>query len=102
MGAAFAAAYARKGATLAIADINLPQAESAANAIGLQAYAIELDVTDSRSIDAAMAQVTQRTGGIDILVNNAAVFDMAPIVEITRDSFKRPYAINVAGVRFTL
>ena len=49
-----------------------------------------------------MAQVTERTGGIDILVNNVAVFDVAPIVEITRDSFKRLYAINVAGVRFTL
>jgi D-sorbitol dehydrogenase (acceptor) len=102
IGAAFAAAYVREGATVAIADINLPRAESTAKAIGPQAYAIKMDVTDQRSIDAAMAQVMERTGSVDILVNNAAVFDMAPIVEITRDSFERLYAINVAGVLFTL
>jgi NAD(P)-dependent dehydrogenase (short-subunit alcohol dehydrogenase family) len=102
IGAAFAAAYAREGATVAIGDINRTRAETTAKAIGPEAYAIEMDVTDQRSIDAAIAEVTARTGGIDILINNAALFDLAPIVEITRESFERLYAINVAGVLFTL
>ncbi|MDP2116294.1 MAG: SDR family NAD(P)-dependent oxidoreductase, partial [Brevundimonas sp.] len=38
----------------------------------------------------------------DILINNAALFDLAPIVEINRESFDRLFAINVAGTLFTL
>ena len=41
-------------------------------------------------------------GGIDILINNAALFDAAPIADITRDSFDRLYAVNVAGTMFTM
>ena len=44
----------------------------------------------------------ERTGHLDILINNAALFDMAPIVEITRASYDKLYAINVAGTLFTL
>jgi len=63
---------------------------------------VRLDVTDQASIDAAMAQVVARAGGLDILVNNAAVFDAAPIVEITRESYDRLFSINVAGTLFTM
>ena len=70
--------------------------------IGGVAYAVELDVTDQASIEEAVQTVEARSGGIDILVNNAAVFDLAPIVEITRASYDRLFAINVAGTLFTL
>ena len=43
-----------------------------------------------------------RAGGLDILVNNAALFDLAPIVEITRESYDRLFRINVAGTLFTM
>lgn len=102
IGRAFAEAYVREGATVAIADINLARAEETAAAIGPAAYAVEIDVTTQSSIDRAIAAVEERTGGLDILVNNAALFDLAPIVEITRESFDRLYAINVAGTLFTL
>ncbi len=46
--------------------------------------------------------VVARAGGIDILVNNAAVFDLAPILDITEDSFDRVFAVNVKGLLFTL
>jgi D-sorbitol dehydrogenase (acceptor) len=59
-------------------------------------------VTEQRSIEAAVAEVIDRTGGIDILVNNAALFDLAPILDIRRESFERLFAVNVAGVLFTL
>ena len=102
IGAAFAAAYVREGATVAIADIDMARAEQTAKAIGPSAFAIRLDVTDQASINSAIAEVEKRCGGIDILINNAALFDMAPIVEITRASYDRLFSINVAGTLFTL
>jgi NAD(P)-dependent dehydrogenase (short-subunit alcohol dehydrogenase family) len=102
IGAAFAAAYVREGATVAIGDIDVARAEETAKAIGPKAFVVRLDVTDQTSIDETIAAIEKRTGGIDILVNNAALFDMAPIVEITRASFDRLFAINVAGSFFTL
>jgi D-sorbitol dehydrogenase (acceptor) len=102
IGAAFAAAYVREGATVAIADIDMVRAEQTAKSIGPSSFAIRLDVTDHASIDSAVADVEKRCGGIDILINNAALFDMAPIVEITRASYDRLFSINVAGTLFTL
>jgi NAD(P)-dependent dehydrogenase (short-subunit alcohol dehydrogenase family) len=102
IGLEFARAYLREGARVAIADINFPAAEAAAAQLGPGAVAIRLDVTDQASIDAAVAEAVQRMGRIDILINNAALFDMAPIVDITRASYDRLFAVNVAGPLFML
>ena len=102
IGRSFAEAYVREGATVAIADINIERAEQTAREIGPAAYAIKLDVTDQASIDAAIAEVERRVGGLDILINNAALFDMAPIVDIPRSSYDRLFAINVGGTLFML
>ena len=102
IGRAFAESYAREGARVAIADINLDGARQAAEAIGNGAIAVQLDVTDQASIERAVAEADTALGGIDILVNNAALFDMAPIAEITRESFDRLFSVNVAGCLFTL
>ena len=63
IGKAFAEAYVREGATVAIADINLEAAEATARGIGEKAYAVKLDVTDLASIDAAVKAVEARAGG---------------------------------------
>ncbi|MBB5275890.1 D-sorbitol dehydrogenase (acceptor) [Rhizobium rosettiformans] len=102
IGRAFAESYVREGATVAIADIDLARAEKTAAEIGPQAYAIALDVTDQASIEAAVAAVEARTGGLDILINNAALFDLAPIVEISRASYDKLFSINVAGSLFMM
>lgn len=102
IGRAFAEAYAREGATVAIADINLEAAEKTAAEIGPAAYAVRLDISDQVSIDAAIAAVEKKTGGLDILINNAALFDAAPIVEISRASYDRLFTVNVAGTLFML
>lgn len=102
IGRAFAEAYIREGATVAIADIDHQAAESTAAELGPAAYAIHLDVTDQDSIDAAIGAVERKTGGIDILVNNAALFDLAPIVEISRASYEKLFSVNVAGTLFML
>lgn len=102
IGRGFAEAYVREGATVAIADINLEAAEKTASEIGKAAYAVRLDVTDQSSIEAAVKAVETRTGGLDILINNAALFDLAPIVEISRASYEKLFSVNVAGTLFTL
>jgi D-sorbitol dehydrogenase (acceptor) len=102
IGRAFAEAYMREGARVAIADINLDAAEKTAREIGDRAYAVKLDVTDLSSIDAAVKTVEQKAGGIDVLINNAALFDAAPIVEISRASYEKLFAVNVAGTLFML
>ncbi|MGX5719788.1 L-iditol 2-dehydrogenase [Shinella zoogloeoides] len=102
IGRAFAEAYVREGARVAIADINIERAEATAKEIGPAAYAIQMDVTRQESIDAAIGTCVKEAGGLDILVNNAALFDLAPIVEITRESYDRLFSINVAGTLFTM
>ena len=102
IGRSFAEAYIREGAKVAIADIDLDRASHTASDLGPSAYAIRLDVTDQDSIDAAIQSVEDNSGGLDILINNAALFDLAPIAEISRASYDRLFAINVAGTLFML
>ncbi|MEM8631389.1 MAG: L-iditol 2-dehydrogenase [Pseudomonadota bacterium] len=102
IGKAFAAAYTREGARVAIADIDMDRARDSAAEIGHGALAIELDVTRQESIEAAVAEAVRQLGRIDVLINNAAIFTAAPIVEITRADYDRTFAINVAGALFTM
>ena len=99
IGRAFAEAYIREGAEVVIGDIDIARARETAAEIG--ASALQLDVTSQESIDAAMAEM-QAGGGIDILINNAAIFTAAPIVEIDRATYQRVFDINVAGTLFTM
>ncbi|WP_335945521.1 L-iditol 2-dehydrogenase [Pseudomonas sp. G166] len=102
IGKTFAQAYINEGATVAIADIDLQRAQVTAAELGDSAYAVKMDVIDQASIDQAIEAVVARVGKLDILINNAALFDLAPIVQITRQSYERLFSINVAGTLFTL
>jgi galactitol 2-dehydrogenase len=103
IGRSFAEAYIREGAAhVVIADINLERAQETARELGSQAHAVRLDVTDQASIDAAVKETVDKFGGIDVLINNAALFDLAPIVEITRESYEKLFAVNFSGTLFTL
>jgi NAD(P)-dependent dehydrogenase (short-subunit alcohol dehydrogenase family) len=102
IGRGFAEAYLAQGATVAIADINMEAAQATAAELGDGAYAVQLDVSDQASIDAAIAAVVAKSGKLDILINNAALFDAAQTVDITRASFDKLYAVNVAGTLFTM
>ncbi|TDH38760.1 L-iditol 2-dehydrogenase [Pseudohoeflea suaedae] len=102
IGLKFAEAYVREGAKVVIADIDLDRAKKAASNIGDAAIAVRMDVTDQSSIDEAIRTADEAFGGIDILVNNAALFSAAPIVEIERPDYDKLFAVNVAGTLFTL
>ncbi|MEL6889113.1 MAG: L-iditol 2-dehydrogenase [Pseudomonadota bacterium] len=102
IGLAFARAYVREGARVALGDIDIERARTAAAEIGEAAIAVEMDVTDQASIDGAVVATVDAFGQIDILINNAALFTAAPIAEITRDDYTRVFDINVSGTLFTL
>jgi acetoin reductase-like protein len=102
IGEAMVRAFAEEGVHVVIADVALDKGQALARSIGGKSFAVKLDVRDRASIDQMVAAVVERLGGIDILVNNAAVFDMQPILEITEASFDRQFAINVKGLLFTL
>jgi NAD(P)-dependent dehydrogenase (short-subunit alcohol dehydrogenase family) len=102
IGRAIAQRYAEEGARVFVADLQIDLARDAAETIGARAEAIEVNVSDTASINRMVAQVGAKAGGADILVNNAAVFDLAPIAEVTEKSFDKVFAVNVRGLFFTL
>lgn len=102
IGLGFAEAFVKEGAKVVIADIDIQRATDAAAAIGPVAKAVKLDVTDLPAIAAVVKAIDAEFGGIDILVNNAAIFDMAPINEITEDSYDRVFTINLKAPLFMM
>ncbi len=102
IGRTFAEAYLREGAQVIIADIDADRGAETAKELGEKAAFVRLDVTDQDSIDQAIASAAETFGQIDILINNAAIFTAAPIVEIDRADYDRVFAINVSGTLFMM
>ncbi len=102
IGLAFARAYVAEGARVVIADIDIDRAQASAQDLGADAFAIQLDVTIQSSIDAGLARAIAELGQIDILINNAAIFSAAPLVEIDRTDTQRVFDINVLGTLFMM
>jgi NAD(P)-dependent dehydrogenase (short-subunit alcohol dehydrogenase family) len=102
IGRAIAERYADEGARVIVADILEKDIEETAQAIGRGAIPVRVDVTSRASIDAMVEKAVAEAGGIDILVNGAAIFDMAPLLDITEESYDRQFAVNVKGLLFTL
>ncbi len=102
IGAAIVDRYVAEGARVAVADVAFDHAQETACRHGDKAFAVALDVTNMSSIGSAVEAVVARWGGIDILVNNAAIFDLAPIVEVSEASWDKLFAVNAKGLFFTL
>lgn len=102
IGRAICERYAQEGATVVVADLLAAEAGALAASLGGGAFAVELDVTKQASIDAMVATVVETAGGIDVLVNNAGIFDMGPVVEVTERSWDIQFAVNTKGLFFTL
>jgi len=99
IGRAIAERYIEEGARVVVADLLLDQARQTADEIG--AEAVGVDVSQLASIQEMAAAVSDRVGDVDILVNGAGVFNMAPLAEITEADFDRQFNINVRGLLFT-
>lgn len=102
IGLEFAKAYLAEGANVVLADINADAVRKLAEGFGSKALGIRMDVTRQESIDEGFAKAVQHFGSIDILINNAALFTAAPIVDITREDFDRVMAVNFTGTMFCL
>ncbi len=102
IGAAIAAGYVREGARVCVADIEFEVAKATADQVGGASFAVQLDVTKLDSIEACVKAVEEKAGGVDILVNNAAIFDMGLFQDTTEQSYDRQFAVNVKGTLFMM
>ena len=102
IGAVYARALAAAGAALSVCDLSDPKpVVDAIVAAGGRAIGTVVDVTDAAAVAGLVRATAQAFGGIDILVNNAALFGglaRRPFVEIPSDEWDRVMAINTRGV----
>lgn len=96
IGAATASAFVRAGAKVAIGDVDVELAERTAAEVGC--WWGRVDVTDRASISCFLDSLAGAVGEIDVLVNNAGIMPVTPLVDETAESIQRQLAINVAGV----
>src|SRR5215212_3380135 len=98
IGRATAAALVRKGAKVAIGDLDLELAECTAAELGADTLALALDVTDRESFERFLDETEQRLGPLDVLVNNAGIMQLGRFVEETDAAAARQIDINLHGV----
>jgi NAD(P)-dependent dehydrogenase (short-subunit alcohol dehydrogenase family) len=100
LGAAVAEVLGVAGARVAIADIAADRAAQCVSALGergIEAMAAKLDVGDEGQVKDAIAQVRERFGRLDVVVNNAAIDFTVPIEELTADDWERVVRTNLTG-----
>ncbi|HUN38924.1 MAG TPA: glucose 1-dehydrogenase [Acetobacteraceae bacterium] len=105
IGRACALALAEAGAHVVAADINGPNAVSAADAAAAfqgRTLGLAIDVGDLAQIDRLVRQAMETFGRIDILVNNAGVTRRADIMDLTEQDWDRIHRVNAKGVFFCL
>ncbi len=101
IGAAIARLFARRGATVAAADLDAAAAQRIAAEItqaGGAAAGYQCDVSQPASVEALLGAVTAATPRLDILVNNAGIAHVGTIEQTTPEDLDRVYRVNVVGV----
>lgn len=104
IGKAIAMKFAAEGCKVAIADINLSQAQIAVDeieAVGGKAIAVQVDVANKSSVQQLVRVILQRFDRIDILINNAGILHSTPLADISEDEWDRILAVNLKGVFLT-
>jgi NAD(P)-dependent dehydrogenase (short-subunit alcohol dehydrogenase family) len=98
IGRATAQALAREGARVAVGDLDREAAEAVAADLGGDALGLGLDVTDHAGFTAFLDEVERRLGPLDVLVNNAGIMAVTPLVEESPESIARQLEINLHAV----
>jgi D-sorbitol dehydrogenase (acceptor) len=103
IGLAVTQAYVAQGAVCTVADMgkNAPAELTDAIAAGRVNY-VQTDVTQMAQIDALLDAAEKHFGDIHVLYNNAAIFDMAPLLESTEASYDKVFSVNVKGMFFVM
>ena len=104
IGKVYAEEFAKAGARVAAADIDVAAAESVGASLtkaNLQAFGLGVDISDEASVKAAVAAVLGRYGSIDVLINNASLMSTLPrrsFMEIPIEEWDRVMAVNLRGM----
>ena len=104
IGKDIALVYAREGAKVAIADLNLEAANATAKEIrasGGQAMGVPMDVTSEQQVNDGVAAVVRAFGSVDVLVSNAGIQIVHPLEEFSYADWKKMLAIHVDGAFLT-
>jgi 3-hydroxybutyrate dehydrogenase len=104
IGRGIALAFAREGAKVAIADLNLAGAEAVAEEIrhaGGEAIGVLMDVTSEAEVEAGVERAANELGGVHVLVSNAGVQIISPLHEFPFDKWKTMLAIHLDGAFLT-
>ncbi len=104
IGKEIASIFANEGAKVAIADLDQKSADGAAWSIdpsGRRAIGMVMDVSNEHQVDAATAKVIQAFGRLDILVSNAGIPIVAPLVDFEFSQWKRLLSIHLDGAFLT-
>ena len=104
IGKEIALVYAKEGAKVAIADLNLEQANLTAEEIkslGGQAMAVAMNVTDENQVNEGVNAVVKQFGGIDILVSNAGIQIIDSVDKLAFSDWKKMLAIHLDGAFLT-
>jgi 3alpha(or 20beta)-hydroxysteroid dehydrogenase len=96
-GAAIARRFVAEGAQVALADVRDDEGRARAERIGAGASFHHLDVTDAGGWRALVAELLERHGHVDVLVNNAAVLHLGSIATTPLDTFRHVFDVNTAG-----
>jgi 3-hydroxybutyrate dehydrogenase len=104
IGKDIAIVFAREGAKVAIADLNQKAADATAREIdpsGKRAIGVAMDVTDEQQVEAGTVRVIEAFGALDVLVSNAGIQIVAPLVEFDFAKWKKMLAIHLDGAFLT-
>lgn len=100
IGKEIARAFAREGAKVCVADLALDAAKATAADIamdGAGAMAVAMDVTDEQQVDAGVGAVIKSHGGVDVLVSNAGIQHIDPLVELSLLNWRKVLAVHLDG-----
>ena len=98
LGREVAKSLASEGAAVALFDIDETGLKNAAAEIG--GLAIRCDVTDEAEVKAAVAQVIQAYGGVDILISNAGAAFQGALLDVSQETFEKAFNLNFWGHHF--
>ncbi len=103
IGKEIAATYAREGAKVIIADLNIDAANAAAAEMGGpdKAIGVAMDVTNEQQVDAGFAAAIAKFGRLDIMVSNAGIQTVFPIEDFPFDKWKQLLSIHLDGAFLT-
>jgi len=100
IGKEIAIEFAREGAKVVIADLAREAAEATANEIiqsGGRAMAVAMDVTSETQVEQGVAQAVSNFGGVDILISNAGIQIISPVVDFSFENWRKMLAIHLDG-----